>query len=101
MRRMGTTINTSNRSVLRRQCSYVALGVYSEDEEISNKSSATVLPLFSDNKALKLSKMHSFLKNGLGPYAAECRGVYPPEVLTNYGPSSLPQMKVTQLHKWT
>jgi len=105
---MGTTINNSNRvqvtwlhflgylSVLRRQCSYAALGVYLGDEEISNKGSATVLPLFSDKKALKLSKMHSFLKSELGPYAAECCGVYPPEVLSNYGPSSLPQTKVTQ-----
>ena len=95
---MGTTINNSNRvqvtwlhllgylSVLRRQCSYAALGVYSEDEEVTN-SSAGVLPLFSSNKALKLSKMHSFLRNELGPYAVECCGVYPPEVLSNYVPS--------------
>ena len=95
---MGTTINNSNRvqvtwlhllgylSVLRRQCSYAALGVYSEAEEVTN-SSAGVLPLFSSNKALKLSKMHSFLRNELGPYAVECCGVYPPEVLSNYGPS--------------
>ena len=105
---MGTTINNSNRvqvtwlhllgylSVLRRQCSYAALGVYSEDEEISNKGTASVLPLFSAKKALKLSKMHSFLKSELGPYAAECCGVYPAEVLSNYGPSNVPQMKVTQ-----
>ena len=105
---MGTTVNNSNRvqvtwlhflgylSVLRRQCSYAALGVYSEDEKISNKGSATVLPLFSAKKALKLSKMHSFLKSELGPYAAECCGVCPPEVLSNYRPSSLPQTKVTQ-----
>ena len=105
---MGTTVNNSNRvqvtwlhflgylSVLRRQCSYAALGVYSEDEKISNKGSATVLPLFSAKKALKLSKMHSFLQNELGPYAAECCGVCPPEVLSNYRPSNLPQTKVTQ-----
>lgn len=104
---MGTTINNSNRvqvtwlhflgylSVLRRQCSYAALGVYSEDGEISNKGTTAVLPLFSAKKALKLSKMHSFLKSELGPYAAECCGVYPPEVLSNYGPSSVPQIKVT------
>lgn len=105
---MGTTINHSNRvqvtwlhflgylSVLRRQCSYAALGVHSEDEDISNKGTATVLPLFSAKKALKLSKMHSFLKSELRPYAAECCGVSPPEVLSNYGPSSVPQTKVTQ-----
>ena len=50
-------------------------------------SSAGVLPLISSNKALKLSKMHSFLRNELGPYAVECCGVYPPEVLSNYVPS--------------
>lgn len=105
---MGTTINNSNRvqvtwlhllgylSVLRRQCSYAALGVYSEDGEIiSNKGTTSVLPLFSAKKALKLSKMHSFLKSELGPYAAECCGVYPSEVLSNYGSSSVPQIKVT------
>lgn len=105
---MGTTINNSNRvqitwlhllgylSVLRRQCSYAALGVYSEDGELSKKGSASVLPLFSAKKALKLSKMHSFLKSELGPYASDCCGVYPPEVLLNYGPASGPQMLVTQ-----
>lgn len=105
---MGTTINNSNRvqvtwlhllgylSVLRRQCSYAALGVHSEDEEMSRKGSATVLPLFSAKKALKLSKMHSYLKNELGPYATECCGVYPPEVLLNYRPSNGPEMMVTQ-----
>ena len=105
---MGTTVNNSNRvqitwlhllgylSVLRRQCSYAALGVYSEDEEVSRKGSAAVLPLFSSKKALKLSRMHSFLRNELGPYAAECCGVYPPEVLSNYGPSNGPQTMVTQ-----
>ena len=86
---MRTTINNSNRvqvtwlhllgylSVPRRQCSYAALGVYSEAEEVTN-SSAGVLPLFSSNKALKLSKMHSFLRNELGPYAVECSGVTHP-----------------------
>ena len=105
---MGTTINNSNRvqvtwlhflgylSVLRRQCSYAALEVHSEDEETSNKGTATVLPLFSAKKALKLSKMHSFLKSELDPYAAECCGVSPPEVLSNYRPASVPQTKVTQ-----
>ena len=105
---MGTTINNSNRvqvtwlhllgylSVLRRQCSYAALGVYSEAEEVTN-SSAGVLPLFSSNKALKLSKMHSFLRNELGPYVVECCGFYPPEVLSNYGPSVTGiQTKVTK-----
>ncbi|PFX16137.1 Uncharacterized protein C12orf55-like [Stylophora pistillata] len=92
---MGTIINNSNRvqitwlhllgylSVLRRQCSYAALGVHSEDEESSSKGSTSVLPFFSANKALKLSNMHSFLRSELGPYAAECCGVFPPEVLLN------------------
>lgn len=106
---MGTTINNSNRvqitwlhllgylSVLRRQCSYAALGVHSGAEEGMKNSSMAVLPLFSTKKALKLSKMHSFLRNELGPYAAECCGVYPPQVLANYGPpSSGPQMMVTK-----
>ena len=104
---MGTTINNSNRvqvtwlhflgylSVLRRQCSYAALGVYSEDGEISNKGTTAVLPLFSAKRALKLSKMHSFLMNELFTYAAECCGVYPPEILSNYGSSSVPQIMVT------
>ena len=97
---MGTTINNSNRvqvtwlhllgylSVLRRQCSYTALGVYSGAEEVTKNGSAGVLPLFGCKKALKLSKMHSFLRSELGPYAAECCGVNPPKVLSNYGPSS-------------
>lgn len=105
---MGTTINNSNRvqvtwlhllgylSVLRRQCSYLALGVHSG----TKNSSANVLPLFSAKRALKLSKMHSFLKNELGPYATECCGVNPPEVLSNYVPSSGgPQMMVTKPSK--
>ena len=106
---MGTTINNSNRvqvtwlhllgylSVLRRQCSYAALGAHSGAEKGVKNSSAAVLPLFSAKKALKLSKMHSFLRSELGPYAAECCGVYPPEVLSNYAPpSSGPQMMVTR-----
>ena len=105
---MGTTINNSNRvqitwlhllgylSVLRRQCSYAALGVHSEDGELSSRGSTSVLPLFSANKALKLSNMHSFLRSELGPYAAECCGVSPPEVLVNYGHANGPQVTVTQ-----
>ena len=109
---MGTTINNSNRvqvtwlhllgylSVLRRQCSYSALGVNSGTEEVAKTSSANVLPLFSAKRALKLSKMHSFLKNELAPYATECCGVNPPEVLSNYVPSSGgPQMMVTKPSK--
>lgn len=104
---MGTTINNSNRvqvtwlhllgylSVLRRQCSYSALGVHTGAEEDTKNSSTNVLPLFSAKRALKLSKMHSFLKSELGPYAVECCGVYPPEVLSNYRPSNGPQMMVT------
>lgn len=105
---MGTTINNSNRvqitwlhllgylSVLRRQCSYAAFGVHSEDGELSSRGSTSVLPLFSANKALKLSNMHSFLRSELGPYAAECCGVSPPEVLVNYGNANGPQVTVTQ-----
>lgn len=101
---MGTTINNSNRvqvtwlhllgylSVLRRQCSYLALGVHTGAEEDTKNSSANVLPLFSAKRALKLSKMHSFLKNELGPYAVDCCGVYPPEVLSNYRPSNGPMV---------
>ncbi|XP_068714673.1 cilia- and flagella-associated protein 54-like isoform X3 [Montipora foliosa] len=108
---MGTTINKSNRvqvtwlhllgylSVLRRQCSYPALGVQSKTEEMAKNSSSNVLPLFSSWRALKLSKMHSFLRNELIPYTTECCGVYPPEVLSAYGTpvSSGPQIMFTKL----
>lgn len=94
---MGTTVNKSNRvqvswlhligylTVLRRQCSYSALGVYSETEGVRENIGSSVLPMFSTRRVLKLSMMHSFLKNELAPYATECCGLYPPEVLSNYG----------------
>ena len=94
---MGTTINKSNRvqvtwlhllgylTVLRRQCSYSALGVYSKTEGVTNNIGSSVLPMFSTRRVLKLSVMHSFLKNELARYATECCGLYPPEVLSNYG----------------
>ncbi|XP_074609756.1 cilia- and flagella-associated protein 54-like isoform X1 [Acropora palmata] len=94
---MGTTVNKSNRvqvswlhligylTVLRQQCSYSALGVYSETEGVRENIGSSVLPMFSTRRVLKLSMMHSFLKNELAPYATECCGLYPPEVLSNYG----------------
>ena len=105
---MGTTINNSNRvqvtwlhllgylSILRRQCSYAALGVHSDDGNSPKTGRALILPLFSMNKVLKLSKMHSFLRKELSPYAVECCSVLPPVALTLYSSSSTPQMVVTQ-----
>ena len=41
----------------------------------------TLIPLFSCNKVLKLSRMHAFLKSELELYSIECCGVYPPDML--------------------
>ena len=105
---MGTTVNNSNRvqmtwlhllgylSLLRRQCSYSALGVNLANEDDAKFENVVLSPLFSSNKELKLTKMHSFLRSELPPYAQECCGVYPPESLLQVTPPSGPLMLVTQ-----
>lgn len=86
---LGTEVNGTNTvrvtwiqmlgylSLLRRQCSYKALGVGTED-----LSPLAIAPLFSGRKTQKLSVVHGFLKSELGPYAEECCGVYPIDGLT-------------------
>ena len=105
---MGTSVNNSNSvqitwlhvlgylSVLRRQCSYSALGVTWQGEEAVQFGNVVLVPLFSANKALKLSRLHAFLRAELPAYAHECCGVYPPEPLLQSGPASGPPMVVTQ-----
>jgi hypothetical protein len=64
-------------SLLRRQCSYKALGV---GIEMSNP--LAMAPLFSSRKIRKLSQVHGFLRSELSPYAEECCGVYPIDGVT-------------------
>lgn len=100
---MSTDVNDSNivritwihllgyLSLLRRQCSYKALGV---DPVTEGGSYTSVLsPLFCNKKAQKLASVHGFLMGELDPYGSDCCGVFPVEGLSLV---SGVQMVVTQ-----
>ncbi|XP_032221437.2 cilia- and flagella-associated protein 54 isoform X1 [Nematostella vectensis] len=105
---MGTTVNSSDHvqitwihllgylSYLRRQCSYISLGVSSEDEDGPSFGPVAFTPVFSNGRVQKLAQVHTFLKNELAPYASECCGVYPGEALVVTPTQTGPQMVVTQ-----